>query len=82
MKDQKSPPRLTDESMPNVMAHSFLTDEGTKITLFKSHPGDTSPRMQMHGQAMTVVNPERFGPYGTAKEFRAWCQAYVAEGAS
>lgn len=75
--------RLVNESLPNVMAWSWIEKEsGTKFMLYKSTPGDTTPRLAMRGFSTEVVFPERYGSYDTAKEFKAWCERFVAEGQS
>lgn len=70
---------------PNVLSYAYRLESGTVVTLFRSVPGDTTPRMQMQpegGQAVdcgAIDNPERFGPFGTPAEFEAWAQRFAAE---
>lgn len=67
---------------PNVEAYSYYLDHGTKVTLYRSTPGDTAPRMQMRLQDDSLVNagfvekPER---YGSHDDFRAWCIRFAED---
>jgi hypothetical protein len=77
-------PLFEDSAFPNAIAYSYWLEHGTKITLYRSTPGDTAPRMQMtlqNGQYVNagfVDNPERFGDHGTTRdEFRQWCQRFA-----
>lgn len=75
--------QITEQRSPNVIAHSYTLDTGTIVTIFKSSPGDTTPRMQMQmpgGDPIDcgpIDNPERFGPYGTPVEFAAWVENFA-----
>lgn len=75
---------ISERRSPNVAAHSYTLESGTTITLFKSFPGDTSPRMQMQPQGGNPVDcgavesPERFGSYATTAEFAAWVERFAA----
>lgn len=75
---------ISERRSPNVLSRSYALESGTIITLFKSTPGDTSPRMQMQiadGNPVdcgAVENPDRFGPYGTREEFAAWVERFAA----
>ena len=70
---------------PNVLSYAYRLESGTVVTLFRSYPGDTAPRMQMQTPGGNPVdcgavdNPERFGPFGTPVEFEAWAQRFAAE---
>lgn len=67
---------------PNVLTVSYELESGTTVTLFKSTPGDTTPRlaMQLPGSGAidcgAVENADRFGPHGTAEEFAAWAENF------
>lgn len=67
---------------PNVLSVSYLLDSGTTVTLFKSTPGDTTPRMAMKlpgGNQIdcgAVENADRFGPHSTAEEFNTWAENF------
>ena len=68
---------------PNTMPFSYPLDTGTVVTVFKSVPGDTAPRLQMQVPGGNPVDcgaidrPERFGSYDTPKAFASWVQAFA-----
>lgn len=70
---------------PNVLSYAYVLESGTIVTLFRSTPGDTTPRMQMQVPDGTPVDcgrvesPERFGAFGTAGEFAAWAKRFATE---
>ena len=72
---------VTKNHTPNSLAFSFTLETGTTFTFFRSVPGDTAPRMQIPGGQPVdcgfVDNPERFGAYGTEREFAEWVSRYV-----
>ena len=71
---------------PNVMAVTFTSDGGNTYTIYRSTPGDTSPRIQCDNGVFVsdwgaIVHPERFGDrWETLDEFTAWCQAFIDAG--
>lgn len=74
---------ISERRSPNVAAHSYTLESGTTVTLFKSFPGDTTPRMQMQvpgGNPVdcgAVENPGRFGAFGTVEEFASWVERFA-----
>lgn len=74
---------ISEQRSPNTIAFSYLLETGTLVTLFKSTPGDTTPRMQMQiadGNPVdcgAVEFPDRFGPYSTSAEFATWVERFA-----
>jgi hypothetical protein len=73
--------------MPDVFGAEWLEASGTHFQLFVHRGGSTVSmgiRSKNNVEWMTtpVVNPERFGsmPIATAKQFRAWVEAFLAAG--
>jgi hypothetical protein len=72
---------------PNVLAWSYADDDPTChtiYTVYKPHPGGR-PLLQFgfaNGEYMSVTidQPERFGPYDTPAEFKAWARAWKNAG--
>lgn len=70
--------QVTRRDLPNVWSHTFKPNgEGNTITLYRSVPGDTSPYFVLGTSTTKVVRPERYGPYGTRKEFEQWCSNFI-----
>lgn len=72
---------------PNVIAWTYADDHPdckTLYTVYKSHPGG-KPRLQFtfaNGDQMSVSidEPERFGAWESATQFRDWARAWKAAG--
>ena len=83
MSDQTiAPSRLVAGHSPNVWAFSYRVEGGTVVTIFKSTPGDTEPRLQMTRPGCPAADlgaidrPDRFGRFDTLTQFKRFVEAF------